>query len=109
MQNTRQNTNWLRNIPQQEAAEVENNKKLAPLAIEIQNTTQNFFVSGTMNLKTSTQKRCLFQNLRGWVIIKKKTFGIYLVLEFALLKATLKKLLSFRHICKKQCQYSLNT
>ena len=34
-QNTRQNTNWLRNIPQQEAAEVENNKKLAPLAIEI--------------------------------------------------------------------------
>ena len=33
-QNTRQN-NWLRNIPQQEAAEVENNKKLAPLAIKI--------------------------------------------------------------------------
>ena len=33
-QNTRQN-NWLRNIPQQEAAEVENNKKLAPLATEI--------------------------------------------------------------------------
>ena len=34
-QNTRQNTNWLGNIPQQEAAEVENNKKLAPHAIEI--------------------------------------------------------------------------
>ena len=33
-QNTRQNTNWLHNIPQQEAAEVENNKKLAPLATE---------------------------------------------------------------------------
>ena len=34
-QNTRQNTNWLHNIPQQEAAEVMNYKKLAPLATKI--------------------------------------------------------------------------